>query len=219
MRISRALTIATAIAVALPSISAAQRDQFRDSWFWGVKAGGMGIADASGSLKQVPLAGIEWMITREHGGLYVSGSQAFFTQSTFTAADPFSPDSGLRTISLKNMRRLDVAIVGFPGEHVKFHPYAGLGITLVDVADAEPQGPFSTTDQLDFAQSVIQTQKAAFEPLGLVGAQYRMTHFSVFGQATINSASRDFLLYNGRNWTFSYEVGLRYNVGTSISRD
>ncbi|MFI5230776.1 MAG: hypothetical protein ACHQWU_17025 [Gemmatimonadales bacterium] len=219
MRIRRALTIATTIAVALPSIAAAQRDQFRDSWFWGVKAGGMGIADASGALKQVPLAGIEWMITRQHGGLYVSASQAFFTQSTFTAADPSSPDSGLRSISLKNMRRLDVAIVGFPGEHVKFHPYAGIGFTLVDIADAEPQGPFSTIDQLQFSENFIQEQKAAFEPMALLGAQYRLQRFSVFGQTTLNSASRDFLLYNGRQWSFSYELGLRYNVGTSISRD
>lgn len=219
MRISRALTIATAIAVALPSIAAAQRNQFRDSWFWGIKAGGMGIADSSGALTQVPLAGIEWMITRQHAGLYVSAGQAFFTQATFTAADPFSADSGLRSINLKNLRKLDVAVVGFPGEHVKFHPYVGVGFSLVDIADADPRGPFSTQDQFDFAQQVVQANKAAFEPMAIIGAQYRMTHFSIFGQVTGNSASRDFLLYNGRNFTFTYEAGLRYNVGTSIDRN
>jgi hypothetical protein len=219
MRISRALTIATAIAVALPSISAAQRDTFRDSWFWGVRAGGMSVGEGNGGTTQAPLVGVDWMITRQHGGLYVSAGQAFFSQQTFTAADPFSPDSGLRAINLKNARRLDVAIVGFPGEHIKWHPYAGLGFTLLDVADADPQGPFSTVDQLNAAEATIQANKAAFSPMGMVGVQYRMTRFSVFGQATVNSASQNFLLSNGRSWNFSYEFGLRYNVGSSIVQD
>ena len=219
MRISRALTIASAIAMALPSISAAQRDVFRDSWFWGAKVGGMTIGDASGGTTQAPLLGLEWMITREHGGLYISAGQAFFSQQTFIVADPSSPDSGLRAINMKNARRLDAAIVGFPGDNPRWHPYAGLGFTLLDVADAEPQGPFSTVDQLNAAEATIQANKAAFSPMGLLGVQYRMKRYSVFGQFTVNSASQNFLLSNGKSWNFSYELGLRYNVGTSIDKD
>ncbi len=219
MRISRALTIAIAVAVALPSIAAAQRDTFRDSWFWGVKAGGMTVADSGGNYKQAPLAGLEWVITREHAGLYVSAGQAFFTGQTFIFADPTTPDSGLRVVNLKNLRRLDVAVLGFPGDYIKWHPYVGVGFSLLDVADANPQGPFSTIDQLSAADQTIQSAKAAFEPMGIVGAQYRMRQFSVFGQTTLSSTPRNFLLFNGREWNFSYEFGLRYNVGNAISRD
>ena len=105
MRTIRALTIASAIAAVLPNAAAAQHGrQFKDAWFWGVKGGGLVLADTAEKYKPYPLAGVEWLITRSHAGLYMSGSQAFFTQQAFTFRDPNSPaDSGVRVIDLKNM--------------------------------------------------------------------------------------------------------------------
>src|SRR5436305_1460051 len=110
MRVSRPLTIAMAIVVALPAMGTAQEShQFKNSWFWGVKGGGFTLADSGQQYRQAPTAGIDWLITRTHGGLYISGGQTFFTQQTFTLRDPSAPsDSGFRVIDLKNMRRLDV---------------------------------------------------------------------------------------------------------------
>ncbi|MEO9036691.1 MAG: hypothetical protein ABI442_14355 [Gemmatimonadaceae bacterium] len=215
------MTIAIAFAAALPTIATAQNGRgFNDSWFWGIKGGGFVLADSGQKYIQSPLAGIDWMITRTHGGLYVSGAQAFFSQHTYTLRDPnFPSDSGLRPITIKNLRKLDVAVMGFPGEHLKFHPYAGVGFTLSEVGTAAPVGPFSNSDQLTFANNVIDQERAAFSPLIIVGAQYRLSRMSVFGQGTVSPAQKSFILYNQRPWNFGYEFGLRYNVGTSIDKD
>src|SRR5438105_4190841 len=100
MRMIRPLTIAAAVVVALPSLSAAQHDrQFKDAWFWGIKGGGLTIADSGQAYRQAPLAGIDWLITRTHGGLYISGGQSFFNQQTFTLRDPNAQtDSGARIV-------------------------------------------------------------------------------------------------------------------------
>jgi hypothetical protein len=221
MRTIRALTIATAVAVLLPSIAAAQNGrQFKDAWFWGIKAGSLTLADSASSFKQAPTIGVDWLITRTHGGLYVSGSQSFFTRQAITLHDATAGlDSGFRAIDLKNMRKLDVALMGFPGEHLRFHPYVGVGFTLAQIASAEPEGPFGTIDQVNAAAQLIQEQRTAVSPLLIGGGQYRMTRFSVFGQATLSASNQNFLLYSGKPLTFGIEFGLRYNVGSSIDRD
>ena len=220
MRTIRALTIAAAIVAAVPTISAAQHGrQFHDSWFWGIKGGGLTLADSGQAYKQAPLAGLEWLITRKRGGLYISGSQAFFTQQTYTLRDPAQIDSGFRVIDLKNMRKLDVALMGFPGEHFRFHPYAGIGFTMGAISDAQAQAPFSNEDQLLYANAVIQNQKVAFSPLLIVGAQYQLSRVSVFGQGTVNPTQREFIMYNGRGANFTYEFGLRYNFGSSMDKN
>jgi len=220
MRTIRALRVAAAIVVALPAIAAAQAGrQFRDSWFWGVKAGGLTFADSAQSYRQAPMAGIEWLITRTRGGLYVSGGQAFFHEKTLTFRDPSFPvDSGFREIRLKNLRRLDVAAMGFPGDWIRFHPYIGAGFSLASVGDAEATGPFANTTQVDFANQVVTTQKVQVGPLGIIGGQGRFHWASAFGQVTLTPTNKNFILYNGRPLNATYEFGLRYNVGTSIDR-
>ncbi len=218
MRIFRALTLASAFA--LPAVAGAQDGrQFKDAWFWGLKAGSFTLADSGGRYTQAPMLGIDWLITRTHGGLYLSASQAFFNQQTLAMRDPSTPDSGLRTINLTNMRRFDAAVMAFPGEHNRWHPYAGIGFTLNVIADADGQPPFSSVDQLAFTQQLIQSSKVSFSPLGIVGAQYRFPEISVFGQATVNATQHTFLLYNGQPVNLSFEIGVRYNIGSSIDRD
>jgi hypothetical protein len=220
MRTIRALTIAAAVVAALPTIAAAQGGrQFQNAWFWGVKAGGLTFADSGQRYANAPLAGIEWLITRRNGGLYVSAGQAFFTAKTLVFRDPAAPiDSGRREVKLKNLRRLDLALMAFPGEHLRFHPYAGLGFTLNAVADAVASGPFGNEDQVRFADQVIQDQKVKFAPLLVLGAQWRLPWISVFGQGSVSPTQRDFILYNDRPFNFTYELGIRYNVGSSIDR-
>jgi hypothetical protein len=221
MRTIRALTIATATALLLPSVAAAQSGrQFKDAWFWGLKAGSLSLADSSQSYKQAPMVGVDWLITRTHGGLYVSGSQSFFTRQAVTLRDPVAGlDSGYRAIDLKNMRRLDIALMGFPGDHLRFHPYVGAGFSLGQVASAEPEGPFGNTDQANATAQIVQNERTAVAPLLIAGGQYRMTRFSVFGQATVVGSNTNFLLYNGKPFDFGIELGLRYNVGSSIDRN
>jgi hypothetical protein len=220
MRTIRALTSAIAVAAALPTIAAAQHGrQFKDAWFWGVKAGGLTLADTNSSYTQAPMAGFDWLITRSRGGLYISASQAFFTQQTFTLRDPNAgADSGLRVVDLKNLRKLDMALMAFPGQQVNLHPYIGLGLSLGQVASATPQPPFATVDQLDAAEQDILDRKVGVSPFLIAGGQYRFRPLSVFVQGTANPVNKDFLLYNGKPWNFTLEAGIRYNVGTSIDR-
>jgi hypothetical protein len=219
MRTIRTLTVAMAVVAALPTIAVAQHGrQFKDSWFWGLKGGGFTLADSGGKYVQAPSVGVEWLITRSKGGLYISGAQSFFSQHSFTLRDPQS-DTGFRAISLKNMRRLDVALMGFPGEHTRFHPYVGVGFSLAQIGSAVAEGEFENVDQFNFAEAVIQEQKVAVSPYFIGGGQWRLQRLSVFGQLTASPAHRGFIAYNGRPWNFGYEVGIRYNVGTSIGKN
>lgn len=217
MRILRALTIAASV-VALPSLATAQQGRpFKDAWFWGVKAGGFTLADTSGSNTFAPMVGAEWLITRTHGGLYISAGQAFFNSETLAMSSE-SNTSTLRVIRLNNLRKFDVALMAFPGEHNRWHPYAGAGFTLQAIADADGAPPFNTVDDLAFTQALIQQNKVSFSPFGILGAQYRFTGISVFGQATVNPTQHNFLLYNGQAFNSSLEFGVRYNVGSSIDK-
>ena len=220
MRMTRPLAIAMATVVALPAITSAQQGrQFKNSWFWGVKGGGMTLADSGQAYHQAPLAGVDWLITRTHGGLYISGGQSFFNQQTFMLRDRSSPaDSGIRIVDLKNLRKLDFALMGFPGEHLRFHPYVGVGFTFSQIGAASARGPFANIDQFTEADVLIQNERVGVSPLFLVGGQYRLRRVSVFGQAAASPAQKNFLLYNGRPFNFSYEAGLRYNVGSAIDR-
>src|SRR6266566_8637512 len=181
MRTIRALTT-VALVAALPSALAAQQGrQFKDAWFWGVKGGGFAYADVNGNFKQAPVAGLEWLITRTHGGLYIAGSQAFLTAQTIFAANPSSPDTALRAIDLKNVRKLDVALVGFPGTHLRMHPYVGVGFNLLQVATAAGQPPFRDQEEFDATANEIQATKVGFTPMLMLGLQLRLPMASLFG--------------------------------------
>ena len=80
MRLLRVLAVASATALlAQPSAAQAGR-QFKDAWFWGAKGGALVYSSNYNTDNAVaPLAGVDWMITRTYGGLYVSFDQAFFS--------------------------------------------------------------------------------------------------------------------------------------------
>lgn len=220
MRTIRAMTLAAAVVAVLPTVVSAQKGRgWDDSWFWGIKAGGFTVVDSGQKYVQAPTVGIDWMITRTHGGLYISGSETFFSQHSFVLRDPAFPDSGFRPVSTKNMRRLDVALMGFPGEHLNFHPYVGAGFTMQQAATVQAEGPFFNIDQATFADSVIKERRVGFTPVAIVGGQWRKHLASIFVQATMTPAQTNFVLYNGRPFTFSYEAGLRYNFGSAIDRN
>jgi len=216
----RALTTVVTLVAVLPTMAAAQGGrQFKDAWFWGVKGGGFTYADANGNYKQAPVGGVEWLITRTHGGLYVAGSQAFLSTQTVFVANPSAPDTNFRFIDLKNVRKLDMALMAFPGTHIRMHPYVGIGFSLLQVATAAGQGPFANLQEFESTQQEIQNTKVGFTPLFMAGAQYRFRPLSVFAQGMMNPAQKNFIMYNGKDYNFSYELGIRYNVGTSISKD
>lgn len=220
MGIKRGFAAGLTLGLAVSSAASAQQGrQFEDAWFWGVKGGGVTHGTPQGSYTNSPLAGIEWLLTRTRGGLYVSLEQAFFSQEVLILNGPAARDTGTRAVDVKNLRRLDMAIVGFPGTPVRFHPYVGVGFSFNVVGTADPRGPFQNSDQMLHAESTIQELRAAFQPMLLIGGQYRLPVVSAFAQVTAGPANRRFLLYSGRPISATYEIGVRYNIGSSLERD
>lgn len=220
MRMHRRIVAALFLAVALPVAAQAQAGRpFRDAWFWGVKGGGVAHGAQNGDYTNSPLAGVEWLLTRTRGGLYVSFAQAFFDQQAQILNGPTPSDTGVRLVNARDLRRLDMALVGFPGNFTRFHPYVGIGFGFNMVAAAEPIGTYRNSDQALYVESRVQELKTAFQPMLLVGAQYRLPFVSVFAQGTASAMNEEFLLYTGRKVAATYELGIRYNIGSSIDRD
>lgn len=219
MRTIRALRMAAAVMVMVPTIAIAQQGrQFKDAWFWGLKAGAFTLADSGQNYIVAPTVGLEWLVTRTYGGLYMSASQSYFKAHSFTLHDPFFPDSGFRPITIRNMRRFDAAMMGFPYPNPNFRPYVGAGLSLMQVAQAVPEGDFFSVEQLDFALNIIQEERVSISPFFIAGGQWRLRYFSLFGQVTATPSQRGFIAFNGKPLHFGYELGARYNVGTSIGK-
>ncbi len=220
-------TYASAAFLAI-SVTAAANGQagrpFRDSWFWGVRGGAMNYygytATANpalpGAAAVAPLVGVDWLITRTNGGLYVAYSQAFFSTNGVILNGPTSADSGYRKVSVNGLRRVELMGMFFPGDFIRWHPYVGFGGSFRYLADAVANGPFAGNRQIDYANSAVNDVKAGIGPAFIAGAQFRTRPMSVFGQVLVSSVGRDFLLANGHTANVSTEIGIRYNIGSSI---
>ena len=221
MRLLRVLAVATGFAALISHTSAAQDGrQFKDAWFWGLKTGAVSFSSATTTNGGAPLIGAEWLITRTHGGLYVSFDQAFLTtQGGFTDRDPDSTFT--RYVRLKNMRRLTIAGMVFPMETRNMHPYAGLGLALNQIADANLLSTTSNPARFAIVVDSVQSKKAVFSPILLVGLQVRYKPLSAFVQGSMSPMQEAFFLSNNgssRAFNYSLEFGVRYNVGSSIDR-
>jgi hypothetical protein len=221
MRTIRALAAALLLVGVLPRVGSAQLGRsFKDAWFWGVKAGTMDYNKAlisSGAIQthqQAPLVGAEWLITRSHGGLYISYSQAFLTDQARVQTDA-SDTTTIRDVTLKNMRRLDVAAMAFPGNNAFFHPYGGAGFSVKQINRADILNP--TTDDVA-AQSFITQLRTGVSPYFVVGSQFRLPMFSFFVQGTASPAQKNMFLYNSKSFHVTLETGVRYNFGSSIDK-
>lgn len=219
MRMNRTLAVALAALAALPSIGTAQMGRsFNDAWFWGVKGGAMDYNSLTTTHQQAPLLGIEWLVTRKKGGLYVSFSQAFFNDQAAVMTNVDASDTTAHLIDLKNMRRLDVAGMIFPGSSLYMHPYAGIGVSIKQINSATPAEAFTSIDQYNAVTSFSNELRTGASPYFIAGSQFRFPFFSFFFQGTASPAQKNMFLYNGKSFHLTYEAGIRYNVGTSIDR-
>jgi hypothetical protein len=222
MRAIRAVAGALAALVALNVDEAAGQSTrgFKDSWFWGVKAGGMMYqvqSDPDNALS--PLGGVDWLITRTNGGLYVSFDHTFFKDQSVFVNDSLSPvDTVPRTVFLSGMRRFTLAGMLFPYQRKYLQTYFGLGATLNQIAKAEPVGTYRTPSQENLVASTVREFRTSATPIVIFGTQMRLLYLSAFGQLSASPASSRFFLFTGNNWRTTLEGGLRYNIGSSIDR-
>lgn len=227
------LMTAVVLAGLFPSSADAQQGRrFENAWFWGVKGGGMLYATSAvapgvdgepvfGSQERhAPVLGAEWLITRTHGGLYVSYDQGFMDEISFfrNAQDV---DSAIVALGVTNTRRVNFAGMIFPPVSRFVQPYAGAGFAYLQVAGTHAlnaDDAFNEPGEAEaFAAHVLQN-KAQFQPLAILGVQARLRPFSVFVQGTATPFRNDFLLRGGRSAVVAYEMGIRYNIGSSIDR-
>src|SRR5688500_5426911 len=216
MRAFRALAVAAAlIAVDATMASAQVARGFKDSWFWGLKGGGLMYSSyADGSAPIAPMAGPDWLITRSKGGLYLGFDYSFFNTSV-VVNDSVHPDdacspptairSACRDVNLNNMRRFTLAGMLFPMQGKIFQPYIGFGVALNHIADAEPDTvaysadfgvPYRSQLQFDLVHATVQAFRTSTTPVFMLGSQMRLPMISVFGQVTASPAHTNFLLSN-----------------------
>ena len=220
MRAIRAFAVAALVALDVSAAAAQSTRHFKDSWFWGAKAGIMNYQVQSNPSAFAPTGGIDWLITRSKGGLYVAFDHAFFSQDSVFVNDSVSPlDTVPRAVMLSGMRRFTIAGMLFPLQSQRIHPYFGLGASLSTVADVEPRGTYRNATQQNLVLATIAQYKTVASPVVMLGTQVRLLWLSGFVQATASPTYNNFFLFDPDNaWRTSLEAGVRYNIGSSIER-
>ena len=217
MRTIRRLTTALAL-IALPQLASAQEGRlFKDSWFWGAKVGTMKY-ETLVTEGYAPMIGLEWLITRTRGALYLAIDETIFGLDGQSSVDDPYAVSGRKDIHLQDLRRATIAGFVFPTMKRGFlRPYAGVGFVLLDFHNASQVTGSSNSAENQYVAEALQDAKSGASILGIVGLQAQLKRLSAFGQGSWMPAQGSTFLLNG-NYTLILEVGLRYNIGTSIDR-
>jgi hypothetical protein len=211
----RAVAVAVVATIGISASAHAQEmKNFDNSWFWGFKSGINSFAvPGHGNTSTVDL-GVDWVITRTKGGLYVSADQSVFSRD-LEFPDPTSR-TGQRTVRVNDMRRITVAGLAFPKHFGGITPYAGLGFMIAVLGDArvfvDSANTFPTNSFLD----EIERERSRSTALGMAGIQIQTKRAAIFGQETLIPSNNSFLFRSVLNF---FEFGIRINFGSSIDQD
>jgi hypothetical protein len=211
----RAVAVAVlATVVVTASAGAQERRNFDNSWFWGFKSGiNTFSVPGRGNTSTVDF-GLDWLITRTKGGLYVSGNQSVF-QRDLVASDP-AASSGQRTIRVNDMRRITFAAVAFPKHFGGITPYGGLGYTIAVLGDARVFVDSAATFPSNAFLDKVEASRSRSAVMGLAGVQIQTRRAAIFAQETILPSNPSFLFPSVLNF---FEFGVRWNFGSSIDRE
>jgi hypothetical protein len=210
----RAVAVAVmATLVVTAGAGAQQRRNFDNSWFWGFKSGiNTFSSPGRGNITTVDL-GIDWLITRTKGGLYVSGNQSIFERDVTVFDAGAAVD---RTVRVNDLRRITLAGVAFPKHFGGITPYAGIGFTLAILGDARVfVDSASSFPSNAFLDEVDQSRSRA-AAVGMAGVQIQTMRFAIFAQETLAPSNPSFLFPSVLSF---FEFGLRWNFGSSIDRE
>ena len=209
----RAVAVALVATIVVSSSASAQMRNFDNSWFWGFKSGiNTFSVPGHGNTSTVDL-GIDWLITRTRGGLYVSANQSIFERD-LEFLDPTSL-TGQRTIRVNDMRRISLAGVAFPKHFGAITPYAGLGFTLAVFGDARVLVDSANTFPNNSFLDEIEKERSRSAVMGLAGVQIQTKRAAIFAQETMLPSNTSFLF---RSVLSFFEFGVRYNFGSSIDQ-
>jgi hypothetical protein len=194
--------------------SAQQMRNFDNSWFWGFKSGvNTFSAPGHGNTSTVDL-GIDWLITRTRGGLYVSGNQSIFKRDV----DVFDPASNnqQRTVQVSDLRRISFAAVAFPKHFGGITPYGGVGYSIAVLGDARIYLDSANTFPNNAFMDKVDQARSRGAVFGMGGVQIQTKRAAIFAQETILPSNAAFLFPSVLSF---FEFGVRYNFGSSIDRE
>jgi hypothetical protein len=211
----RAVFVALAATVVVSGSARAQQNRnFDNSWFWGFKSGiNTFSVPGHGNTSTVDL-GIDWVITRSKGGLYVSGNQSIF-QRDLEFLDPAS-NTGQRTVRVNDMRRITLGALAFPKHFGGITPYAGLGYTITVLGDARIFVDSANTFPSNAFLDEVENERSRSAVVGIGGIQIQASRMAIFAQETIAPSNSSFLFRSVLNF---FEFGIRLNFGSSIDQD
>jgi hypothetical protein len=211
----RAVGVAlVATLVVSASANAQEMRNFDNSWFWGFKSGvNTFSAPGHGNTSTVDL-GIDWLITRTKGGLYVSGNQSIFKRNV-DVSDPTS-NTGKRTVQVSDLRRITFGALAFPKHFGGITPYAGLGYTLAILGDARVFVDSANTFPTNAFLDGIDRLRSRSAVLGMGGIQIQTRRAAIFAQETVLPSNPSFLFPSVLSF---FEFGVRYNFGSSIDQE
>jgi hypothetical protein len=211
MRIGLLAVVPLSLCVAASTAHAQQEQLFQNSWFWGLHAGSTAIGTPARSSSQAGTIGADWMITRTDGGLYVSYDQASFTR--MGAIADASESSGMRPVSLHDMRTISIGGLAFPWHSGRFRPYAGLGYQLNLIGSATAQPDSANTPAPASLNQTIDNARSRSSIFAMLGGQWQVRRTAIFAQASFVPSSSEFLVTKP---IATIVAGIRYNFGSSI---
>jgi hypothetical protein len=195
------------------SANAQEMRNFDNSWFWGFKSGvNTFSAPGHGNTSTVDL-GIDWLITRTKGGLYVSGNQSVFERDVevFDA----TARRGERTVRVNDLRRISFAALAFPRHFGGITPYGGIGYTIAVLGDARVFVDSADTFPNNAFLDNVETRRSRGAVFGMGGIQIQTKRAAIFAQETMLPSNTSFLFSSVLSF---FEFGVRYNFGSSIDR-
>jgi len=211
----RAVVVAlVATLVVSAGANAQEMRNFDNSWFWGFKSGVNTFSvPGHGNTSTVDF-GVDWVITRTKGGLYVSGNQSIF-QRDLEFFDQ-SSNTGQRTVRVNDMRRITLAGLAFPKHFGGITPYAGLGYTITVLGDARVFVDSANTFPSNAFLDEVERERSRGAVVAIGGVQIQARKLAIFAQETIVPSNSSFLFSSVLNF---FEFGVRLNFGSSIDRD
>jgi hypothetical protein len=210
----RAVAVALVATFVVSAGANAQQRNFDNSWFWGFKSGVNTFSvPGHGNTSTVDL-GIDWLITRTKGGLYVSGNQSIFERD-LEFADPAS-NTGLRTVRVNDLRRVTFAALAFPKHFGGITPYGGIGYTIAVLGDARIFVDSANTFPDNAFVDAVENERSRGAVMGMAGIQIQTKRAAIFAQETLLPSNTRFLFSSVLSF---FEFGVRYNFGSSIDRE
>jgi hypothetical protein len=210
----RAVTVAlVATFVVSASANAQVRRNFDNSWFWGFKSGVNTFSLPGGGNTSTVDLGIDWLITRTKGGLYVSGNQSVFERD-IDVVDQAS-NTGQRRVRVNDLRRITFAGLAFPKHFGGITPYGGIGYTIAVLGDARIFVDSTNTFPNNAFIDRVESLRSRSSVLGMAGVQIQTARMAVFAQETLLPSTPNFLLSSVMSF---FEFGVRWNFGSAIDR-